>query len=166
MKKPQELSECHYWPLSQQLTWKAVMRRALPAWSKGISLCCSVQHTPHLFVRASTAATASLLSLGPGSQTQQAESRIPSTHAFQLYKPIVFISWLILFGLNGLPVGHSFQGWTTTWKWMSHRASTKHTSDPAPDLCFPFGLHKASTLTTTTANLVLWALSANSSHQF
>lgn len=78
----------------------------------------------------------------------------------------MFISWLILLGLNGLPVGHSFQGWTTTCKITSHRASTKYTSYPAPNLCFPSGLHRACTSTTTTANLVLRALSANSSHQF
>lgn len=118
-KKPQELSECHSWPLTQQLTRIAVMSKALPAWSKRMSLCCTVQHTPHWLVRTSTAATVSLLSLGPGSQTQQAESRIPSTWAFQIYKPIVFISWLILFGLNELPVGQSFQGWTTTCEWIT-----------------------------------------------
>lgn len=60
----------------------------------------------------------------------------------------------------------SFQGWTTTCKITSHRASTKYTSYPAPNLCFPSGLHRACTSTITTANLVLRALSANSSHQF
>lgn len=33
-----------------------------------------------------------------------------SEQDFQLYNPIAFISWLILFRLNALPVGHSFQG--------------------------------------------------------
>lgn len=153
--------------LTQQLTWKPAMRKALPAWSKRISLCCSVQRRPHLLVRTATAAPAFLLSLRPGSKTQQAVSRISSfSWAFQLYNAIVFISWLILFGLNGLPVGHSFQGWTTTCKSKSHRASTKCTSYPAPNLYFPFDFHKAYTLTPTMANLVLRALSANSSHQF
>lgn len=107
-------------PLTQQLTWKPATRKVLPAWSKRISLCCSVQNRPHLLVRTSTAAAAFLLSLGPGSKTHQAASRISSTQAFQLYNPIVFISWLIIFGLNGLPVGHSFQGWATTCLNQSH----------------------------------------------
>lgn len=58
--------------LTQQLTWKPATRKALPAWSKRISLCCSVQRRPHLLVRTATAAPAFLLSLRPGSKTQQA----------------------------------------------------------------------------------------------
>lgn len=147
IKKPQNTLNVTAGPLTQQLTWKPAMRKALPAWSKRICLCCCVQHRPHLLRTQGFDSSDCLPPLtGTSLQDTTSSEQISSTQAFQLYNPVVFISWLILLGLNGLPVGHSFQGWTTTSKSKSHRASS--TSYPAPNLCFPFGPHKAYTLTT------------------
>lgn len=106
IEKPQEHSECHYsaahLEASDEEGSSCLIQGDLPV------LLCPAQTS--LASQGFSSSDAFPLSLGPGSKTQQAVSRISSTQAFQLYNPIVFISWLILFRLNGLPVGHSFQG--------------------------------------------------------
>lgn len=72
IKKPQELSECHYQPSNPEAHLEASDEEGSSCLIQGDLpvLLCPAQTS--LVSQDSTAATASLLSLGAGSKTQQA----------------------------------------------------------------------------------------------